>query len=557
MGDEIERKPGGDKVETGGPRAEKPDHLKPDRAVTGAQVKDVQATNPDKFSSMTDLKALSEPLTPAEIKAAKGFDSFGIDFGDGTVLTGKGVQQEQPGSAEATGTVIDYQPSKTDENSYALGMDYEETPPRARPGPAENFEGGAHQAITPEALTNSPEGWLAVTQKIAELPMDKQFEVIGTALMSGLDQYTEDERQRSWGRLIGTVQGTGEVLQGLAKIADFSAACILGDNETAGKMGAEFGTALGQTIIGGVRLFQAADQYLYDIGYTGDYARPFHDVVALGQKLDEEWSQKTPFEQERIKAKLITELVESGAIGAGGAGAIQKASKFTEILDTVAVETQQLHTVAKPAIQRAANAISNAVDDLVQPVGDTGMGIRMPIPKDTSRKLEDYAVKMEGHRPSGDQAYRGDHDPYSRINDLTGRAKSYINETGDLTPPDPVGLFKGKPVDIVHHLCGSFYKYHKECSPFTSFSESGESIVKYGDRFKITADLKALEKAITNGEVTGVEIIPHGKVLQMIEESPCAEYSKKKAMAYAVADKELLVRGVLPKRFFKVEDLHK
>jgi hypothetical protein len=244
------------------------------------------------------------------------------------------------------------------------------------------YDGEVHKAIAPETLTNTPEGWLTVAQKIAQLPMDKQLQVIGSGLIAGIEQYQHDERERAWGRLIGTVQGTGEVLQGLAKIADFGAACILGDNERAGKMGEEFGTALGQTIVGGVRLFQAADQYLFNIGYTGDYAKPFQDIAAAGQKLDEQWSRLPPREQERIKAKLITEMIESGAIGAGGASTVQKASKFTEVLDALAVEAKQLHAAAKPAIKKAVKAVNNAVDELVQPVGDTGMGVKMPIPKD-------------------------------------------------------------------------------------------------------------------------------------------------------------------------------
>lgn len=276
----------------------------------------------------------------------------------------------------------------------------------------EQFDGGTHKAIKSDNLTNTPEGWLTVAQKIAQLPMDKQLEVIGAGLLSGIEQYQHDERERAWGQLIGTVQGTGEILQGLAKIADFGAACILGDNERAGKMGEEFGTALGQTIVGGVRLFQAADQYLFNIGYTGDYAKPFRDVVLVGQKLDEQWSHLPPREQERIKAKLITELLESGAIGAGGASAIQKTSKFTEILDTIAVEAKQLHAAAKPAIKKAVKAINNAVDELVQPVGDTGMGVRMPISKDPlkdeTKMLMSKADDVGEHGPHSEKGTKGE-----------------------------------------------------------------------------------------------------------------------------------------------------
>lgn len=288
----------------------------------------------------------------------------------------------------------------------------------------EQFDGGTHKAIKPENLTNTPEGWLTALQKIAQLPVDKQLQVIGSGLMAGIEQHQHDERERAWGRLIGTVQGTGEVLQGLAKIADFGAACLLGDNERAGKMGEEFGAALGQTIVGGVRLFQAADQYLYNIGYTGDYAKPFQDVVAVGQKLDQQWSGLPPKEQERIKTKLITELVVSGAIGAAGASTIQKASKFTEVLDAVAMQAKELHAVSKPVIKKAAKAVSGAVDDLLQPVGDTGMGVRMPIPKDAmkdeTKMLMSKADDLGGQ--SGKRMHKG--------LDATGKPLTFSEDSG-------------------------------------------------------------------------------------------------------------------------------
>ncbi len=254
-----------------------------------------------------------------------------------------------------------------------------------------------------KAPANSLEGWLAVAGKISQLPMDKQLQVSGLGLMAGIEQYRHEERERTWGQLIGTVQGTSEVLQGLAKIADFGAACILADKERAGKMGDEFGMALGQTIVGGVRLFEAADRYLFNIGYSGDYAKPFQDVAAVGQKLDQQWSGLPPREQERVKAKLITELIEGGAIGTAGASTIQKASKFTEILDSVAMQVHELHAASKPVIKKAVKAVSNAVDELIQPVSDTGMGVRMPISRgslnDETKMLMSKADDLDDGRP--------------------------------------------------------------------------------------------------------------------------------------------------------------
>ncbi|MBZ0186443.1 MAG: hypothetical protein K8F91_09370, partial [Candidatus Obscuribacterales bacterium] len=168
------------------------------------------------------------------------------------------------------------------------------------------------------SLRNTPDGWLEAGRRIAELPLDKQVEIIGSGLAACINQYQHEENQRSWGRLIGTVQGIGEVSVNLAKIADFSAALILNDEERAGKMGAEFGQALGETIVGGVKLFNAADQYLFNIGFTGDYAKPFRDIVELGNAMNEKWESLPPKEQERIKFKLLTELGADTLIGGAG-----------------------------------------------------------------------------------------------------------------------------------------------------------------------------------------------------------------------------------------------
>ncbi|MBK9144456.1 MAG: hypothetical protein IPM23_18340 [Candidatus Melainabacteria bacterium] len=232
------------------------------------------------------------------------------------------------------------------------------------------------EATEEAQLKNTPDGWLEAGRRIAELPIDKQFEIIGSGLAAGINQYQHDENQRAWGRLIGTVQGIGEVSVNLAKIADFSAALILNDEERAGKMGAEFGQALGETIVGGVKLFNAAHQYLFNIGFTGDYSKPFRDVAMVGDALNQKWSELPPREQERIVSQLTTQLLAEGAITAGGASIISKAPKFTKILDTVAKETRELSVLAGGKAHKAADAVEEVIQDTVQQVldGDINLG---------------------------------------------------------------------------------------------------------------------------------------------------------------------------------------
>jgi hypothetical protein len=216
-------------------------------------------------------------------------------------------------------------------------------------------EGGIHQAITPEMasrtklegqvrhdqpLENTADGWLEAGRRISELPIDKQLQVIGSGLMAGYQQYQADERERTWGRIIGTTEGLGAVAVNLATIAEFTCDCIAGNKERAAERGGKFGEAVGQTIVSGVKLFQDADAYLFKVGFDGDYARPFRDLVTVGAALNDRWAQLPPREQERVKYKLITEMAADGLIGAGGAKAIGKAKVFTEVLDAIAIEAK-------------------------------------------------------------------------------------------------------------------------------------------------------------------------------------------------------------------------
>jgi len=251
--------------------------------------------------------------------------------------------------------------------------------------------GGTHMAISPEMLqgrvtvsdepplANTPEGWLNVGQKIAALPLLQQVEVIGSGLRAGIEQYQQDERERAWGRLIGTVEGVGQVAVNLAKVADFGAALVLGDSERAGQMGAEFGNAVGETIVSGVQIFRAGDEYFQSVGYSGNYDKPFADLLVVANTLNERWSQLPPLEQERIKYRFFTEMTADGLIGLGGAKAIGKAKTFTEVLDTASQEVAKHGKQAVDASKKAARTLANTVDDLLQPDFVTPDGQRIKL----------------------------------------------------------------------------------------------------------------------------------------------------------------------------------
>ena len=264
-------------------------------------------------------------------------------------------------------------------------------------------EGGIHQAITPEMasrtklegqvrhdqpLENTADGWLEAGRRISELPIDKQLQVIGSGLMAGYQQYQADERERTWGRIIGTTEGLGAVAVNLATIAEFTCDCIAGNKERAAERGGKFGEAVGQTLVSGVKLFQDADAYLFKVGFDGDYGRPFRDLVTVGVALNDRWAQLPPREQERVKYKLITEMAADGLIGAGGAKAIGKAKVFTEVLDAIALEAKTTTRATIEGGKRAARAVGSAIDNLTQPeVEIPGVG-KVKYPRDFGKPAD-------------------------------------------------------------------------------------------------------------------------------------------------------------------------
>lgn len=256
----------------------------------------------------------------------------------------------KPGSKKAAQKfeLVDDQASIEHRNVLQGRVEYSETPP------------------APNNLANTPDGWLAAGQRIAALPLDKQAQIVGSGLIAAIEQYQHDEHERQWGAVIGTVQGVGNFAVNLGKIADFSAYCIIGDNKRAAQLGEEFGRALGETLVSGVKLFEATQKYSYDIGYSGDYAKPVRDLLAVGKLLNDEWSNLSPREQERHKYEIVSQMFADGLIGLAGAKAIGEARTLTEMLDIVAGQACMSSSHNFPAFEKTSQKVAGIVDDLVQ-----------------------------------------------------------------------------------------------------------------------------------------------------------------------------------------------
>jgi len=311
MPDESDKQP--EKLE---PTTKAPDRIEREQTIIttdqNADLKAALASNPNEFHSMAELPALG-PKQPVE--------AFQIVDEGKTIAASRKVQQ-QP--------VLD---------SFTTGL----------------------KAI-PETAT---------PQQIAQYQIDyinkKAAESEG-GVLPALQGYIEKTNHEYWeraaGSLIGTVQGIGNVAVNLATVADFAAYCIIGDHERSGKMAVKAGESIANTIFAGGQLFEGAYKYLYDVGFEGDYSKPFSDIVGLAIVLNDRWQQLPPREQERRKAELISQLIADGLVGMAGAQSLGKAKTFTELLDGIA--TKGINKAGQ-ATKKLTETIGRHVDDLLQP----------------------------------------------------------------------------------------------------------------------------------------------------------------------------------------------
>lgn len=157
----------------------------------------------------------------------------------------------------------------------------------------------------------------------------------------------------------------------------------------------------------------------------------------------------------------------------------------------------------------------------------------------------------EAQLNSSDLAYRGDHDVHSRFN-TKGRPKSFINEKGDLSPADPLGLYKGQKVTVEEHLAARWCKGAKAHSPYISFGEKDGVLKTFGQGNGLTLDLKALRQAISSGEVVGLRLYEHEEVLNAVQHSRFHVSIRNKLLTWAKAHKEVVVEGIIPQRFLEL-----
>lgn len=345
------------------------------------------------------------------------------------------------------------------------------------------------------------------------------------------------DRDKTWGRMIGAVEGLGSALTGVATVVDFGGVVIWNNNNTAGEIAEQFGTALGTVTFPGIRLFAAADKCLYDTGASGDFSWPFRQIAAAVVALNEQWTNLPPKEQERIKYRLITEFAADALMSAGCAQAVGKAKTFTDVLDALAVNFVESGV---GTFNRSKKALSASIQEFFTPeYSYAGIGklkvLQQPaegltdalflerrayVSKlDSTHRLNPIAAARENARLRGGaldeeawkklnpqqkqdalvkngyevlvdpeprqpidsttlkEAFRGDQYLFSPFDD-DGLPKSHINDAGELVPASLIGLNKGKSVQIIEHILSQSPAV-KANSPYTSIGTSGV-VYKYG-----------------------------------------------------------------------------
>lgn len=410
-----------------------------------------------------------------------------------------------------SGKFIDYKPQQLDKKTFALGMDHENEPRTCTEKLSDFVAAAARRASDP-----------AGQQKYVQDELDK---IIGIG--RGLNNAKEHTK--------------ASVVAGWTVLTDGTVATFLSKPNA---INDPLFHALGSVLEATSKDPHAVDKAIEKVGEiiltsSEQYSKlsPGKQGEALGETLFYAVNPEGSTEAGELAIKIADQVATR--VDAAVAAGIEKSVKAAQ---DMAVTAPELAQEAQQMVMDYARQLGLTPQEM------QAAGIPRAWMQDRVH-LDDYTFAMS----DGRSGFRGDHDFHNPINEQTGKKKSYINADGDLTPADPKGLFKEKPVDVVHHLCGDFYKWHKPFSPFTSLSELAEISLKYGKQFKLTADLEKLELAIQSGEVTGVQLFKHEEVLEMIRNSPCHEFSRKNAMKYAIKDKEILIRGVLPKRFFKVE----
>jgi hypothetical protein len=236
--------------------------------------------------------------------------------------------------------------------------------------------------------------------RIGALPLDQQAQVIG----AGIKAYNGELTHQQFRTGVGAIIGLGDGVLGLAQGAESLGKAIIGvaqfsrdvmeNSSQAYSTASQAGESVGKLLVGGVRVYSAAESYLESVGAAtnvGDYGKALRDVAWLGQQMNNRWESMSPEEKTKIVTKLAVENL--GAIAAGGViASVAKSTTITEALEDLG---QTAKALGAGHHEKYGKLISQLSDAAMPQKGLTTNGFDMPIPEDAG-KFEDLAAKMVG-----------------------------------------------------------------------------------------------------------------------------------------------------------------
>jgi hypothetical protein len=243
-------------------------------------------------------------------------------------------------------------------------------------------------------------------ERVAALAVHQQVQVVG----AGIDAYQREINHQNFRIGVGLIAGVGDSVVGLAQgaeslgkaicdVAQFSKD-IAENNPRANYTAEQAGHSFGKLVVGGIKVIEIADNYLGSLGaasFNGDNTKAFRDISALGQQLNQRWSEMNPEEKTRLTTRLT--LDNLGPIAAAGAGA--KLAKSMDIAGALQDLGASASVFGGKEREKYSRVIGQMVDCLTpQPVGLTTDGRLMPIPRDRlkndGKMLMSKADDLEG-----------------------------------------------------------------------------------------------------------------------------------------------------------------
>lgn len=242
-------------------------------------------------------------------------------------------------------------------------------------------------------------------RKISELPPDKQLQVLATGVLA-FNQELDHQKARIF---IGTVAGLGDGLvsltdtvEGIGKavcdVAQFSKEVMQNDPACLDKA-EQAGQAIGELLVGGVRIWQVSDFYLQSVGAagaSGDYCKAFRDIASLGDMLNQRWQEMSPEDKARLTSRLATENLGMLASGLG----INRLAKSMHVAGTLEEFGTTASELGAGAREKSGKFIAEMVDQLAsRPMAITPEGFLVPI----ENRPESHILMMKGDKglPAG------------------------------------------------------------------------------------------------------------------------------------------------------------